>query len=120
MWAQLALEIVSVVFWLSAFGSLAALAAVWSIGQDFYDDYGYGTYDAQANATKAAAALGAFEWLSFVVTLIFFGISLHRHRTANRDGGAPPPAFQEHKVDSIPMQNAQAPVENRYQEQSLA
>lgn len=138
MWAQLVLEIFCVIWWLSAFASLASLAAVWSIGQDYvnstcsyYDTSCYkmmfkrgsvvDRYNSQANATKAAAALGAFEWVSFIVTLIVFSINLHKHRVAARETA--PPVFQEHKMETMPKQQPAAyvqPVDTRFEQQTMA
>lgn len=73
-----------------------------------------------AGATKAAAALGAFEWVLFVASLIAFGIYLHRQRRAEaeaRVGGAAPaptygaPIVEEHKMQPVVNQH---PVDPRY------
>jgi hypothetical protein len=76
VWAQLGLEIVTTIFWLSTFALLAEEAAAW----DVFGDFGglgigsvYPKYNSAIAATKAAAGLGALVWLSFVVTLIVFG-----------------------------------------------
>jgi len=86
VWAQLGLEIVTTIFWLSTFALLAEEAAAWDwVGDDFE---GLGVYDvypkwhSAISATKAAAGLGALVWLSFVATLIIFGLNLHKHRQA--------------------------------------
>jgi hypothetical protein len=72
-----------VIFWLSTFASIAVVASAWYYGGYYsttcYGGYCYklkarGTYDSYANATKAAAALGAIEWALFVGTLIAFGM----------------------------------------------
>jgi len=86
VWAQLGLEIVTVIFWLSTFALLAEEAAAW----DWVGDFGgigideiYPKWSSAIAATKAAAGLGALAWLSFVVTLVIFGLNLHKHRVAN-------------------------------------
>ena len=93
-YAHLVLECLSVIFWLSTFASLAVVAAAWDWGYSAiatcYGGYcvklkarSY-DYNGPANATKAAAALGAIEWALFCGTLITYGIYLHRNR-ANFD-----------------------------------
>jgi len=86
VWAQLGLEIVTTIFWLSTFALLAEEAAAW----DVFGDFGglgigavYPKYNSAIAATKAAAGLGALVWLSFVVTLIVFGLNLHKWRVAS-------------------------------------
>lgn len=121
-YAHLVLEILCVIFWLSTFGALAAVAAAWSFTTSYSSSYSSGTtcvygicvratsYDSSsyANSTKAAAALGAIEWALFVGTLITFGIYLHRHRRAEQENHtthSAPAAVEEHKMQ--PMVNQQ-------------
>jgi hypothetical protein len=89
MWAQLGLEIALVIFWLSTFAAIAAVAAAF----DYYDGssyyyYGYkrdvSTHDLSKRISyssngetavacvKAAAALGAFAWVLSIISLVFF------------------------------------------------
>lgn len=77
MWAHLALECVSWLFWLAGFAAVADWASTWanifsgSTGKIF----GYW-------ATSAAgAAMGAINWILFTITLVFFSLRLHKHRT---------------------------------------
>jgi len=72
VWAQLGLEIALVIFWLSTWAVIASLAAAFG---DWYGYRYYGNSSAAVGCTKAAAALGAFVWVSFVATLINLGKS---------------------------------------------
>lgn len=78
VWAQLGLEIALFIFWLSTWAVIASLAAAFG---DWYS-YGYDKWSAAVACTKAAAALGAFVWVSFIATLVNLSITLHRHITA--------------------------------------
>jgi hypothetical protein len=74
-------EILTVIFWLTTW----ALLASESSGFVTSVPYGLSTidvgsvlpsdlhWDTAINCTKAAAGLGALEWVLFVVTLVFFG-----------------------------------------------
>jgi len=70
VWAQLGLEIALVIFWLSTWATLAALASWWSIGWRLSS-----TGSAAVGCTQAAAALGAFTWATFVATLVYLSKS---------------------------------------------
>lgn len=74
-WAHLGLEIVTNIFWLSTFALLAEEAAGWDIVDAFGDLDAFlpAHWKSAIDATKAAAALGAFEWALFIVTLVSFG-----------------------------------------------
>jgi len=130
---HLVLECLTVIFWLSAWASLAAVAAVWSWGNIYGDGYVCGVYyycrrglddrslgkrytesqlNGMINATKAAAGLGAIEWLLFIGTLISYGIYLHRNRIATRDAqlGIGPAGAQQQEIKMQPVVN-QYPVQ---------
>lgn len=141
-YAHLVLECLAVLWWLVTFALLALIAAAW--------DWAYGLsatcyggscaklkaraydYNGPANATKAAAALGAFEWLLFCVSLVAYGIFLHRNRRADREarqvGIAGSAVVEEHKLNAVnphPVYAAQptysqAPVDPRYQNVNMA
>lgn len=135
---HLVLECLAVIFWLSAFASLATIATLSTltsglttpgltspvcVGNYCVDKRDYTTdITNYVNATKAAAALGAIEWALFVGTLISFGIYLHRHRLAVRDAqlGAPPAAggAAQQEIKMQPVVN-QYPAEQQvpYQQQ---
>lgn len=124
-WAALVLEIFGVIFWLCAWGSMAAWAAVWnwaggyggsSYGGSSY--YGYindilykrdlvkrVTYKEQKTAWQcvaAASGLGALVWILFLVTLITYSIHLHRHRknpeNANLPNNGEPVHVEKHEM----------------------
>ncbi|OBT87380.1 hypothetical protein VE02_04179 [Pseudogymnoascus sp. 03VT05] len=95
------------IFWLSTFGTIAALAAGFGAVES-YSDYGGGhyyryssgvndTWTTLSATTKASAALTAFIWVSFVVTLIYTTLAAIRQ---NRDtsAAAAPAATEEHKL----------------------
>jgi len=127
---HLVLECLTVIFWLAAWAALAAVAAVWTLGGIVYDDglcydYAYcrrslelskrftdAQLNSMINATKAAAGLGAIEWLLFIGTLISYGIYLHRNRVATRDAqlGIGPAGAQQQEIKMQPVVN-QYPVQ---------
>jgi hypothetical protein len=83
-WAHLGLEIVTNIFWLSTFALLAEESAGWDVVGAFgLDEFLPANWNAAINATKASAGLGALNWALFIVTLVSFGIFLHRHRLAH-------------------------------------
>jgi len=146
-WAHLGLEIVTVIFWLVDFALLAHAAAAWNsvsnaysqvnqaIGGDInqipgfnetgIDPYAFGVAllphsSSAIGCTKGAAAVGAINWLLFVITLIAFGYYLHLHRVANGGGGFPgfgtraaPPAGDVEAAQAHEKTNPAAPVELR-------
>ncbi|KAI1282636.1 hypothetical protein F5Y07DRAFT_193787 [Xylaria sp. FL0933] len=111
-WAILGLDIFHVIFWLISFALLASQAALILSYTDYYYDgyyYGYTTYGSIA---AAAAALGAVNWVVYIVALILHSIALHRHRKAGLHAmpgksasatGAPPVAA----AAEVPMQPQQ-------------
>ncbi|KAI6323554.1 hypothetical protein MCOR34_001807 [Pyricularia oryzae] len=89
IWGQLAVEILSVIFWLASWAALAADAASLGEYERMYtgDAVFTGTgrssgvpndFKTGSSCTKAAAALGALQWVLFVVTLVFFVMALVR------------------------------------------
>jgi len=81
MWGHLALEALSWLFWLSGFASTASWASARSgWGNDSFLGYpsSYKSYWATA---AAAAGMGAIMWILYTVTLVFFCLRLHSHRT---------------------------------------
>lgn len=132
---HLALECLSVIFWLSTFGALANVATGWNYVYSY--SYYYikrsvvSDYNSYANTTKAAAVFGAFEWALFVGSLISYAIFLHRHRQAElnvqRNYAANPGGVvgaQEVKMQPVVSQQAvpnyQQPVDPRYQQATMA
>lgn len=70
-----ALEIGAVIFWLTTWALLASEASLFDSALGYY---GYGLTkngNSALGCTKGAAALGAFTWVFFVVSLVFFGMS---------------------------------------------
>jgi hypothetical protein len=108
-WAALVLEIFAVIFWLSAFATLASWSSVWVLYSSFdkrspkgrssssssssYDDSSSSVQDAQAAIARyraawrcaaAAGGLGGLLWLLALVSLVTYSVFLHKHR-ANPD-----------------------------------
>ncbi|KAI5840635.1 hypothetical protein BZA05DRAFT_454423 [Tricharina praecox] len=92
-WAALVIDIFGVIFWISAWGSLAGWAALGNIAYDssaldlcrHYSKTDQRKCNGRKGAWQASAAtagLGAIVWVLFVVHLIVYSIHLHRHRTA--------------------------------------
>ncbi|KAI0444893.1 hypothetical protein F4803DRAFT_510216 [Xylaria telfairii] len=80
-WAILGLDIFHVIFWLISFALLAAQAAYLLA----YGTYYYGYFDGYTilgSIVAAAAALGAVNWVVYLVALILHSIAFHRHRKA--------------------------------------
>jgi len=129
-YAHIILECFCVVFWLSTWGSLAALASAWDWGCGFDGADCVWASNGPINATKAAAALGAIEWILFIVTLITSGIYLHRHRLVEMQGATGIVTVEEHKMGTVTQQPVyvqqqptvynQAPVDPRYQNVNMA
>jgi hypothetical protein len=142
---HLVLECLTVIFWLAAWAALAAVAAVWSWGGLYGDEiscyegyicrrgldlrnlakrYTESQLDGMINATKAAAGLGAIEWLLFIGTLISYGIYLHRNRVATRDAqlgigpaGAPQQEIKmQPVVNQYPVQQPDPQLQPQYQQ----
>ncbi|KAI1374332.1 hypothetical protein F4677DRAFT_176658 [Hypoxylon crocopeplum] len=89
-WAVLGLDIFLVIFWLISFAILAAQVAaafaLYAEYSDYYDYYGITNYDTAITTygacLAAAAGLGGFEFLLYVISLSIHGVMLHRHRKA--------------------------------------
>ncbi|KAI0547156.1 hypothetical protein F4679DRAFT_555474 [Xylaria curta] len=81
-WAILGLDIFHVIFWLISFALLAAQAAYILAYGSYYDDY-YNGFTILGAIIAAAAALGAVNWVVYLVALILHSIALHRHRKAS-------------------------------------
>ncbi|RPA89965.1 hypothetical protein L873DRAFT_1754406 [Choiromyces venosus 120613-1] len=107
-WAALVLEIFGVIFWLSAFATLASWASLGLLtvhalgkrdvkkstsssndgqfGSDIWSSTSkemearYARYQAGWKCAGAAAGLGGIVWVLFMITLITYSIFLHRHR----------------------------------------
>ncbi|KAG0134856.1 hypothetical protein HOY82DRAFT_583896 [Tuber indicum] len=85
-WAALVLEIFGVIFWLSAFATLASWASLGLLTVDYLDNITkeaeerYARYRAGWRCAGAAAGLGGIVWILFMITLITYSIFLHRHR----------------------------------------
>ncbi|PWW76197.1 hypothetical protein C7212DRAFT_279134 [Tuber magnatum] len=100
-WAALVLEIFGVIFWLSAFATLASWASLGLLTIDniFDSDYfeeqkkeaeeRYARYQAGWRCAGAAAGLGGIVWILFMITLITYSIFLHRHRKNPENNGLP-------------------------------
>lgn len=114
-WAQLGVEIGSVVFWLASWASLAADGSALGLvptyrvpGQAQASESKYNT---AAGCIKGAAGVGALTWLLFVATLVFFVISLVQYRkakapaagTTGPEAGEPKPG---HELSQVPQQAA--------------
>jgi len=84
-WGVLAAECLAVLFWLSAMGSLASLASVagWVDGTTLTNHGPWG-------AIAAAAFFAAMEWISFIVTLVFYSIGCHQYRLQKFQGRGGP------------------------------
>jgi len=111
-WAQLGLEFLTVIFWLSTFALLADEGKWWSLLQtaineekqaeqlsglnstDFSDTPGlsgvlsdFSKEESGIKCSRAAIGLSALTWLLFVVTFIVFALFLNKHRAANGSTG---------------------------------
>ena len=81
-WVILGLEIFCVNSWLTVLGVISTLAsAIWSNLVYFMGDLPGFSYF--YDAVVAAAALAGLEVALFLITLIVFGVFLHRHRKPN-------------------------------------
>ncbi|KAF2271444.1 uncharacterized protein EI97DRAFT_471219 [Westerdykella ornata] len=91
-WAVLALHILMVIFWVTDLGLVANLASLWSGRSDTYYYY-YNKRDlvnlakrdttvgAYYGALAAGAFFGAVQFVLWVVSLVFVGMYIHRHRS---------------------------------------
>jgi len=103
-WAILGLDIFAVIFWIISFPLLASEVADFVVFDNYNNDYTCSYYigdycvykrslglskrfwidssTTYRNAMAAAAGLGGLEFILFVISLVFTGIWLHRHRKA--------------------------------------
>ncbi|OBT55351.1 hypothetical protein VE04_04913 [Pseudogymnoascus sp. 24MN13] len=97
------------IFWLSTFGTIAALAAAFGAVESYstysggyYYRYSSGASDSWTtvgDVATALAALTAFIWVSFVATLVYTTLVAIRQ---NRDTAPPPPPPQSTRTRSVP------------------
>ncbi|KAL8377309.1 hypothetical protein RB595_008139 [Gaeumannomyces hyphopodioides] len=133
-WAQLGVEIASVIFWLASWASLAADgSALGTLSGYRYGQVDASKYNTAAGCIKGAAGIGALTWLLFVATLVFFVISLVQYRkakapaagTTGPEAGEPKP---DHELSQVPQQpqtgyvqpdqyGQQIPPQQQYQQQ---
>ncbi|KFX89519.1 hypothetical protein V490_06968 [Pseudogymnoascus sp. VKM F-3557] len=134
IWISLIFQAFLAIFWLSTFGTLAALAVAYgAVGRyynDYYDDdytYRYGGYNytdegkVVVATTKASAALTALIWVSFVATLIYTTLSALRHGRGNTTSA--PAVAQEHKLEPVagqPTPTSYQPVQQYAQQPQYA
>lgn len=76
-WFCLGAEAFAVLWWLISFAGLATWANFLSI---FTSSSYPGALRTAYGACAAGAAFGAFNWVSFCVTLVFYAIGCHKHR----------------------------------------
>jgi len=121
MWAHLALEVVSWVFWLAGFASTASWASDYAHGKEYLGPlYKYWATSA------AAAAFGALIWITFFVTLVVFSLRLHAWRNdptnAQAGGlGLAEKGGESHQMGVVPPQHVPAPQQIQspvYQDQA--
>ncbi|KAF3308230.1 hypothetical protein TWF173_001598 [Orbilia oligospora] len=79
-WFCLGGEAFAVLWWLISFAGLATWANLLSVFGDL-DSRFYSGYKTAYGACAAGAAFGAFNWIAFCVTLAFYAIGCHKHRT---------------------------------------
>lgn len=109
MWAHLALEIISWIFWLAGWASTASWAADWAKWFDGATGKVLGRW-----ATGAAAAgLGALIWIIVTVTLVVFALRLKAFREdpANPHAsglGLAEKGGESHQMGSVPPQHVPA------------
>ncbi|KAB5536212.1 hypothetical protein GE09DRAFT_1249905 [Coniochaeta sp. 2T2.1] len=107
-WAQLVLESLLVIFWLCTWAVLASEAAQLSPFDDYYGYYYGGNWKSAVNCMKASAALGALLWVTFIITLVFFVLSLLSHRKTAAGTAGP--------VSDKPIADGPMPVEMQNQQ----
>lgn len=119
-WAQLGVEIASVIFWLASWASLAADGSALGTIQSYRGVYPGSVdtdrYNTAAGCIKGAAGVGALTWLLFVATLVFFVISLVQYRKAKAPaaGTTGPEAGEPksgHELSQVPQQPQAAHVQ---------
>jgi len=125
VWAHLALEVISWIFWLAGFASTASWASEHSeLGnKNLYIKKINGYW-----ATSAAgAAFGALIWITFFVTLVVFCLRFNAWRTDPANAQAGGLGFAEkghgesHQMGVVPPQHVSAPQPSQtpvYQDQA--
>jgi len=108
MWAQLALEAISWIFWLAGFASTASFASDWAP----YFEGSKGKIFGYWASAAAGAAMGALVWILFTVTLVVFSLRLHAYRQDPANAQAGGFGFAEkgesHAMGAVPPQHIQA------------
>ncbi|KAK6358939.1 hypothetical protein TWF696_000113 [Orbilia brochopaga] len=106
-WFILGAESFAVLWWLCSFAGLATWASwlsVWrGVGGTGMTVYG---------ACAAGAAFGAFNWIAFCVSLVFYAIGCHRHRMSKMqmNGGSAYSASGNVEVGSMGPIGIQQPA----------
>jgi len=108
MWIHLGLECLTTLWWLATVGVLGSEASAWDFATDL-DPYLPSNWNSAINAAKSSPGMSALEWILFIITLVTFGISFHKHRLANGMGtmaAAPPgaPMTEQHKMHPIALE----------------
>ncbi|KAF2093585.1 hypothetical protein NA57DRAFT_81087 [Rhizodiscina lignyota] len=114
-WAVLVLECFAVIWWLACWADLAAWAAAystWFVFDDFDNSF-ENRAKSYRDAMAAGAGIGALNWVLWVVTLVTYGIFLHRHRNS----GAPDRYGQAWTSGSGPMGGKDSGLEGGQQQQ---
>jgi len=127
-WIHLAAEVLTVIFWLATWALLASEASAFITSYTLdgitidLESYYPSNWKAAIDCTKASAGLGALEWVLFIITLVFFGISIYRTRTTNLVDAAPAAAPMTEEIKMNPMTYAEQPVvqDPRYGGQQMA
>ncbi|KAK6500224.1 hypothetical protein TWF481_010573 [Arthrobotrys musiformis] len=79
-WFCLGGEAFAVLWWLISFAGLATWASALSVWSDYSGTLYDGAFKTAYGACAAGAAFGAFNWIAFCVTLVFYALGCHRHR----------------------------------------
>jgi len=87
-WIILGLESFTVLWTLVAWAGLADWAVAFSIF-DGTDDSADNDINTAHGASAAGAAFGAFLWISFIVTLVFYSIGCHQCRMKKKSWNTP-------------------------------
>ncbi|KAJ9145451.1 hypothetical protein NKR23_g5469 [Pleurostoma richardsiae] len=119
-WAHLAVDIVTGIFWLACWADLAHDASNLDNAEDYYDNYvpysyrgsGYGRIKRAINCVKAAAAIGALEWVLFVISTIFLVLAILGHRRSQTSV----PAAESKPVQMAPVGGGPPPQQQTYPE----
>jgi hypothetical protein len=75
-WFCLGAECFAVLWWLISFAGLAT----WANWLSAFANTSFGPGKTAYGACAAGAAFGAFNWIAFCVTLVFYALGCHRHR----------------------------------------